>query len=137
MLQDKMSRQAALLNLQTMTWTETGTATKSDLNDEEGWTLLPNGKVLTIDCYTDSLFGLTAHYPPHPTNSELYDPQTGTWSSAGSTINTLTDRKFFEIGPAVLRPDGTVFVVGSRGDTSIYHTDTGTWSVGPPLSRSC
>jgi hypothetical protein len=36
MLQDKMSRQAALLDLNTMTWTETGTATKSDLNDEEG-----------------------------------------------------------------------------------------------------
>jgi hypothetical protein len=131
MLQDKMSRQAALLDLNTMTWTETGTATKSDVNDEEGWTLLPNGKVLTIDCYTDSLFGLIAHYPPHPTNSELYDPQTGTWSSAGSTINTLTDRHFFEIGPAVLRPDGTVFAVGSQGDTSIYHPDTGTWSVGP------
>jgi hypothetical protein len=86
MLQDKMSRQAALLNLQTMTWTETGTATKSDVNDEEGWTLLPNGKVLTVDCYTDSLFGLTAHYPAHPTNSELYDPQTGTWSSAGAPL---------------------------------------------------
>jgi hypothetical protein len=131
MLQDKMSRQAALLDLNTMTWTETGTATKSDLNDEEGWTLLSNGKVLTIDCYTDFAFGLIAHYPTHPTNSELYDPQTGTWSSAGSTINTLTDRRTFEIGPAVLRPDGTVFAVGSQGFTSIYHTETGTWSVGP------
>jgi hypothetical protein len=48
MVQDKMSKQAALLNLTTMTWTETGTATKSDLNDEEGWTLLPSGKVLTV-----------------------------------------------------------------------------------------
>jgi hypothetical protein len=136
MLQDKMSRQAALLNLATMTWTETGTATKSDLNDEEGWTLLPNGKVLTVDCYTDFAFGLIAHYPPHPTNSELYDPQTGTWTSAGSTINTLTDRKAFEMGPAVLRPDGTVFAVGSQGFTSIYHTDTGTWSVGPTLPQA-
>jgi hypothetical protein len=133
MLQDKMSRQAALLNLATMTWTETGTATKSDLNDEEGWTLLPNGKVLTVDCYTDFIFGLIPHYPPHPTNSELYDPQTGNWSSAGSTINTLTDRKVAEIGPAVLRPDGTVFAVGSQGFTSIYHADTGTWAVGPTL----
>jgi len=133
MLQDKMSRQAALLNLTTMTWTETGTATKSDLNDEEGWTLLPNGKVLTVDCYTDFIFGLIPHYPAHPTNSELYDPQTGSWSSAGSTINTLTDRKVAEMGPAVLRPDGTVFAVGSQGFTSIYHTDTGAWSVGPTL----
>src|SRR5215831_2553910 len=136
MLQDKMSRQAALLDLNTMTWTETGTATKSDLNDEEGWTLLPNGKVLTVDCYTDFRFGLIAHYPPHPTNSELYDPQTGTWASAGSTINTLTDRKVSEIGPAVLRPDGTVFAVGSQGFTSIYNSNTGTWSIGPQLPEA-
>ena len=136
MLQDKMSRQAALLNLSTMTWTETGTATKSDMNDEEGWTLLPNGKVLTVDCYADFIFGLIPHYPPHPTNSEIYDPQTGTWASAGSTINTLTDRKTIETGPAVLRPDGTVFAVGSQGFTSIYHTNTGTWSVGPTLPEA-
>ena len=135
MLQDKMSRQAALLNLATMTWTETGTATKFDLNDEEGWTLLPNGKVLTVDCYTDFVFGLIRHYPMDPTNSELYDPETGAWTSAGSTINSLTDRFTFEVGPAVLKPDGTVFAVGSEGFTSIYHTDTGTWSVGPRLPR--
>jgi len=135
MLQDKMSRQAALLNPKTMTWTETGTATKSDLNDEEGWTLLPNGKVLTVDCYTDFAFGLTDHYPKDPTNSEIYDPQTAAWTSAGSTINTLTDNVLFEIGPAVLRPDGTVFAVGSQGYTSIYDSRTGQWSVGPRLPR--
>jgi len=133
MIQDKMSRQAALLDLNTMTWTETGTATKYDLNDEEGWTLLPNGKVLTVDCYTDFIFGLIGHYPRNPTNSEIYDPQTGTWTSAGSTINTLTDKVIPEIGPAVLRPDGTVFAIGSRGFTSIYDSNTGIWSVGPQL----
>jgi hypothetical protein len=133
MIQDKMSRQAALLDLRTMTWTETGTSTKYDLNDEEGWTLLPNGKVLTVDCYTDFIFGLAGRYPRNPTNSEIYDPQTGTWTSAGSTINTLTDKIAAEIGPAVLRPDGTVFAVGSRGLTSIYDSNTGTWSVGPQL----
>jgi hypothetical protein len=133
MIQDKMSRQAALLDLNTMTWTETGTATKHDLNDEEGWTLLPNGKVLTVDCYTDFTFGLVAHYPNNPTNSEIYDPQTRTWTSAGSTINTLTEKHIAEMGPAVLRPDGSVFVVGSQGFTSIYHSDTGRWSVGPQL----
>lgn len=136
MIQDKMSRQAALLDLKTMTWTETGTATKSDLNDEEGWTLLPNGKVLTVDCYTDFAFGLTPSYPADPTNSELYDPATGVWSSAGSTINTLTDGVLFETGPAVLRPDGTVFAVGSQGYTSIYNSFTGQWSVGPRLPMS-
>ena len=133
MIQDKMSRQSALLDPNTMSWTQTGTSTKYDLNDEEGWTLLPNGKVLTVDCYTDFIFGLVGHYPRNPTNSEIYDPQTGTWTSAGSTINTLTDKFIPEIGPAVLRPDGTVFAVGSRGFTSIYDSNTGTWSVGPQL----
>ncbi|MBV9727111.1 MAG: hypothetical protein JO299_18260 [Gammaproteobacteria bacterium] len=136
MLADKMSRQAALLNLKTMTWTETGTGTKADLNDEEGWTLLPNGKVLTVDCYTDFHFHLAPSYPTDPTNSEIYDPQTGQWSSAGSTINTLTDPLLAEMGPAVLRPDGTVFAVGDPGNTAIYHVRSGKWSVGPHLPMS-
>jgi hypothetical protein len=136
MLADKMSRQAALLDIKTMTWTETGTSTKSDLNDEEGWTLLPNGKVLTVDCYTDFFFGLIPSYPANPTNSEIYDPQTDQWSSAGSTINTLTDPVTSEFGPAVLRPNGTVFAVGSQGYTSVYDSRTGKWRVGPRLPIS-
>jgi hypothetical protein len=36
----------AILNESTLTWTLTG-AGKADTNSEEGWTLLPNGKVLT------------------------------------------------------------------------------------------
>lgn len=136
MLADKMSKQAALLDLGTMTWTEVGTSTKHDLNDEEGWTLLPNGKVLTVDCYTDFIFGLIPHYPKDPTNSEIFDPATNTWSSAGSTINTLTDKFLAETGPAVLRPDGTVLAVGSQGFTSIYNSVTGKWSAGPKLPIS-
>ena len=136
MLADKMSRQAALLDLKTMTWTETGTSTKADLNDEEGWTLLPDGKVLTVDCYTDFHFGLIPSYPTNPTNSEIYDPHSGQWSSAGSTINTLTDPVVFETGPGVLRPNGSVFAVGSSGTTSIYDVRTGKWRVGPHLPIS-
>jgi hypothetical protein len=43
-----------------------------------------------------------------------------------------------EIGPAILRPDGTVFATGSysssgsgAGHTAIYDTKTAKWSVGP------
>ena len=136
MLADKMSRQAALLNSKNLTWTETGTSTKADLNDEEGWTLLPSGEVLTVDCYTDFAFGLIASYPTDPTNSELYNLKTGEWSSAGSTINTLTDDVLYEMGPAVLRPDGNVFAVGSSGNSAIYNSHTGIWSSGPKLPIS-
>ena len=136
MLADKMSRQAALLDLKTLTWTETGTATKADMNDEEGWTLLPDGKVLTVDCYTDSFFGLVPTYPANPTNSEIYDPATGKWTSAGSTIHTLTDPLLAEMGPAMLRPDGNVFVVGSSGNSAIYETHRDRWVTGPTLPIS-
>ena len=136
MVADKMSRQQAYLNTKTLTWQITGKSTKSDLNDEEGWTLLPDGQVLTVDCYTDYYFGLTQTYPANPTNSEIYNPATRTWSTGGSTINTLTDRSVFETGPSLLRPDGTVFAVGSQGYSSIYNTQTATWTAGPRLPVS-
>jgi Domain of unknown function (DUF4082) len=116
MLANSLTSQAALLNAATLTWTPTGTG-KADPNNEEGWTLLPNGRVLTVDTN-------------NTTNSEIYNPATGTWSSAGSTIVNLPDTNT-EIGPAVLRPDGTVFATGGTSNTAIYNTASGVWSVGP------
>ena len=61
-------------------------------------------------------------YEPHGKNSEIYNPITGAWRSAGSTIVQLWDSAAacggenvgtFEVGPAVLRSDGTVFYTGS------------------------
>ena len=114
-----------LLNPSTLTWTATGSG-KADVNSEESWTLLPNGKVLTVD----------ANNPSDLTHSELYDPATGSWSSAGSTIVQLSDTTAsgggsHEIGPAVLRPNGTVFATGGNPNTAVYNTASGTWSVGP------
>ena len=134
--------QAALLNPRTLTWTPTG-SNKFDTNDEEGWTLLPNGQVLTVDTY------LGVPYDPTGTHSELYNPATGEWHSAGSTIVQLWDSAgacggvtsaSFELGPAVLRPDGTVFHTGSNscgaGRTSIYDSYRGTWRRGPDFPDS-
>lgn len=114
----------ALLNPATLTWTATG-ANKFDVYDEEGITLLPGGKVLDIDAYVFV-------YNPTGMNSELYDPTAGSWSSAGSTGVQLWDScggaggASYELGPAVLRPDGTVFATGANGcgagHTSIYNT---------------
>jgi hypothetical protein len=126
----------ALLDPKTLTWTPTG-AGKSDINDEEGWTLLPSGKVLTVDAYAYP-------YDPNGTNSELYNPFTGSWTSAGSTVAQLWDSAAAcggynvfsaEIGPAVLRPDGTVFATGANScgpaHTAVYNSRMGTWSAGP------
>lgn len=130
MLASKLSRQQALLDPKTLTWTPTGTG-KADVNAEEGWTLLPNGKVLTIDCDLDYWFGLTPSYTPG--NSELYDPQTGSWSSAGNTVNVLTSFPDGEIGPAVLMPNGIVFAQGDKGTSALYDSYDDKWSAGPTL----
>lgn len=128
--------ESALLDARTLTWVPTGQG-KRDLNDEEGWTLLPSGNVLTVDAY---VFG----YDPLGMASEIYDWRTGTWSSAGSTTVQLWDSASTcigqfapsdEVGPGVLRPDGTVFYAGSNrcgaGHTAIYDSRTGRWRAGP------
>jgi hypothetical protein len=128
------TREEALLDPVTLTWSPTGKG-KFDIHDEEGWTLLPNKQVLTIDAYV-------FQYDPTGTNSEVYVPASGKWHSAGSTGVQLWDsaaacggHASSEVGPAVLRPDGTVFATGanacSAGHTAIYNSNTGTWTAGP------
>lgn len=120
MLANAYSEQQALLNATTLKWSPTG-AGKADINDEEGWTLLPNKQVLTVDARNG-------------TNSEIYIPASGIWQSAGSTIVPLSAG--LEMGPAVLRPDRTVFAVGASEHTAVYNTSSGSWSPGPDFPVS-
>lgn len=147
--------ETALLDSKTLTWTPTG-AGKFDINDEEGWTLLPNKQVLTVDAYVSG-------YDPTGTNSEVYTPcghneddgdddggqNCGTWQSAGSTVVQMWDSAAscgginaasFEVGPAILRPDGTVFYTASNacgaGHTAVYDSNAGTWTPGPDFPNS-
>ncbi len=107
----------AILNARTMKWTATGRG-KADGNGEEGWTLLPNGKVLTVD--TSDLSG----------DTELYNPVSGSWTSAGHTPTELIDGDG-EVGPQLLMPDGKVLATGATGANDLYNTATGKWSAGP------
>src|SRR5438046_1345278 len=50
-LQMQSAPLAGYFNQTTQSWTELNQSTKFDEYDEEGWTLLPNGKVLTVDAY--------------------------------------------------------------------------------------
>jgi hypothetical protein len=140
----KFDEQMATLDPVTLQWTAGGSTGKTDWNAEEGWTLLRDGSILTVDVLNN----------PH---SEKYIPSTGQWVSAGSTIANLQGPPEVgciiygnglqycppgEIGPAILRTDGTVFATGAlhqnaaTGHTSVYHpgaqtTDPGTWVPGP------
>lgn len=142
----------ALLNPATLTWTATGAPVDGagyHYQDEQGYTLLPNGNVLTIDVWTN--------YPAGgATNAEQYAPSSGTWTGAGSTPVSLPDPAQcgnWEIGPAVLRPDGTVVAFGGNSGcaslvtslgasaaadpTAIYNTVTNSWAAGPNVPAVC
>ena len=143
LLGDKLGTRIAQLDPATLTWTALGAAGKADVNAEEGWTLLPDGSILTVD----------VSLPPHTERYAYLDqPGAGQWSSAGETPQSLD---FFyglhpvrfrggtypppgETGPCVLRPDRTVFCTGASdgkvahiAHTAIYSTATGNWTSGP------
>jgi hypothetical protein len=126
----------ALFDATNLTWTSTGAPNAGlDYQDEQGYELLPSGDVLTIDVWTN--------YPSGgATNAERYSPSSGTWSSAGNTPVSLVDPSAcgnWEIGPAVLRPDGTVVAFGGNtgcttpatDPTAIYDSSANTWTSGP------
>ncbi len=141
----KLTERDAILDPATLRWHAASDTGKADYNAEEGWTLLPDGKVLVADV-------------KDAPNSEIYDPEIGKWTSAGTTIVELASvgggcvpygpkkKDCYwgagEIGPAILRSDGSVFYTGaglavSGGGvayTAIYHTRgsmAGKWSAGP------
>lgn len=145
----KLSKLAVGLDPRFYTWVQYGEqmTSKNDINAEEGWTLLPDGSILTADVFdsprTERLI------PKGDVNS--YD-----WVNQGATPETLRQppssccipfdggRMVYnpagEIGPAILRPDGTVFATGGfpyngkEGHTAIYTPETkltGSWKSGP------
>jgi len=140
----KFDKRMAVLDPATLKWTEVSSAGKHDENAEEGWTLLPDGTILTVDVKGNP-------------DSEIYTPSAAKWVTAGNTPKNLQgppqvgcipyghNKEYCppgEIGPAILQTDGTVFATGalhmnaSTGYTAIYHpgakaTDPGSWTAGP------
>lgn len=126
MLANPFGTNAVLFDAKKLTWTPTG-AGKIDIFAEEGLTLQPNGTVLVVDT-------------ENGTHAEKFIPSTAKWVSAGSTVVVLPSNDgqaiVPELGPAVLRPDGTTFAIGATPHTAIYHppvkpTQPGHWTVGP------
>lgn len=145
----KLTKRAVALDPKFYTWVQYGQVNKSknDFNSEEGWTLLPDGSILTADVLASPR---TERLIPAP------NPSNYRWVEAGKTPVDLRSppdaccipydagRQVYnppgEIGPAILRPDGTVFATGGiayqqpQGHTAIFHPGpnyTGTWTAGP------
>lgn len=144
---EKFKKKVFAFDPKTMTWSELASNKKNDFNAEEGWTLMPDGSILTVDV------------KDHP-QSERYIPSNGNWVSAGSTVVDLRGpqnccgncipygpkNKCYdppgETGGQAMRPDGTVFASGAMPDgehtahTAIYTPPSkgdrhGHWTAGP------
>jgi len=161
LLGEKFTKAMAEFDPTTLTWTHVSSHAKDDVFAEEGLTLLPDGSVLTVNM-TDYPFA--QRYLPNS------DPSKSGWVDAGSTPVKLpaTDSNSAkniiydngqrvyhppgEIGPGILRPDGTVFNSGAACDvpgpptrpnacviyqpqahTAIYHPATDSWTAGPDI----
>jgi hypothetical protein len=138
-----------LFNASTLGWTSTSAPSSSGYyyQDEQGYEKLPNGNVLTIDVWDPNANA-------NSTSAEQYQPSSGTWVSAGNTPVSLVDPyqcANYEIGPAVLRPDGTLVAFGGYSlatctvtpapatvdPTAIYNSSTGAWTAGPSVPTVC
>ena len=107
-------------------WTATGSVKQSS-NDESGFTLLTNGKVLTVDTKTSS--------PCSNKGSELYDQGTGAWTCAANTPVQLYNASDEELGAAVLMYNNKVIQFGGNVvATAVYDVTAGTWAAGPTPS---
>jgi subtilisin-like proprotein convertase family protein len=108
---------------QTNSWLTGPTLFRGSYQDEASWVKLPDQTILTID--------------PFGTNSERYDPVSNSWIDDGIVPVSLYDPYGFELGAALLTPDGRAFFLGSTGHTAFYQpsgtTSPGTWTQGPDL----
>jgi hypothetical protein len=129
-----LTKDDALFNATGLGWTVLPGTGKNDPNDEEGWSLLPNGHILTVD---------TRRTP----TTQQFTPASRSWSSAGNTVTSPVNAKAIEIGPQVVLPGGNVFVVGagtspavgalcsahSQAATALYKYSAGSWVTGPAI----
>ncbi|MBV9570586.1 MAG: hypothetical protein JO056_05015 [Alphaproteobacteria bacterium] len=135
----KLQKTLYTLDAETLKWTKLPTPGKRGFNSEEGLTLLPDGSVLIVN----------VKEAPHTQRYFLTDES---WHDAGDTPATLKgppccdcipygkkQKCYFppgETGPAILRPDGTVFATGALpasgpAHTAVYHPDANNWTAGP------
>ena len=101
-------------------WIQTGT-NKVLNNQEGGYTLLQNDKVLSIS--TEG--GM-------PKAAEIYDPATGLWKATADMPGQLARG---EIGPAVTLPNGKVLAMGATGSNYLYDPSSNTWSSVPEFPK--
>lgn len=119
----KTSGRPVIYNPTTNVWTTGPLMLHGSYQDESSWVKLPTDMILTID--------------PFGVRSERYNPATNTWLNDSNVPVSLYDSFGFELGAALLLPNGKAFFLGSTGHTAIYTpsgtTASGVWVAGPDI----
>jgi N-acetylneuraminic acid mutarotase len=114
---------AELYNPQTSAWSVTGSMNAARSNHTA--TLLPNGAILVVGgTSTDIFLGSLS-------SAELYDSQTGTWSTTGSMASARSGHTAtFLDSSKVLVVGGTTSIASGVAVSSaeLYNPQAGTWS---------
>ena len=114
--------EVAFFNAKTQAFTVSPNS-KASRCDEESWTLMPDGTIVTIETN-------------NPPNAEKYLPAFDRWVNAGTTGASVLAAGG-EIGPALALPNGDGMTAGGNGTIIRYTPDPadlakqGRWSSGP------
>src|SRR5438034_616700 len=108
------TKQQALFNPANLTWNAVGKG-KFDINDEEGWTLLPNGKVLVFS--SPSRF-----YPPA---GQFFEWNGTSLTSTTSPLSAVEDASY--VGHLLVLPTGQIMFTDFTTDVEVF-TPAGTYN---------
>jgi Kelch motif len=110
----------AKLDPSTLTWTSLAPGRSVPSNDEDSWVLMPDNTFAGPSCQA-------------PPSTWVYDIVADSWSRGVPLQQSVVDAAQ-EIGPGLLRYDGTAFFLGSNEHTAIYSASANpSWSNGPDL----
>jgi len=120
-------------SVDTNSWSQAATKVYNDRSDEEGWTALSGGNVLTYDLFQSVTAGQGY--------AEFYNPTQNVWTAitpadgtANGTLPVLTGPALgFELGPSMRLQDGRALVIGANQHTALYNQATNTWTAGPDI----
>jgi hypothetical protein len=130
-LADINSTNMYALNETGLSFTALNPLSKNDGNSEEGWNILPNGTLLTVDASQLSVYEI---YCPASVPSCVSSGLANTWTNAPTPVNFPNagpnTAVSIEVGPAITRPDGTVvqFSANPTGVNGVYNIASNSWS---------
>jgi hypothetical protein len=130
---DLLGRQTYLYSIAENAFTPAAPKVYNDSSDEEGWAVLPGGKILNYDLF-QSIAKQTGY-------AETYNPATDLWTSispadgtARGELPVLSDTQVgFELGPIIRVLDGRTLVIGANQHTALYTPSSNTWAPGPDM----